>query len=365
MIDQSMTITENEFYKDKKLAPMTSINLGGTAKFYFKADTEEEILKVLQYAKENDLRIQVLGGGSNTIFGGKNFDGIILHLGMDHQKIEKKNDNVFVTVGAGKNWNTFVTGMTEYGFPGVEALAGIPGNVGATPIQNVGAYGQEVADTIHEVHTIERSTLKKVTFKNKDCKFSYRTSRFKTTDKDKYIITEVIFKLKQTGRPVIAYPQLEKRIKEEVNLEALPDGRRVLEAVRDMVIKIRKEKSMVLDSQDPNSVSCGSFFMNPIISKSKFVDVQNQARQSGIEEEIPNFDEKGKVKLSAAWLLERSGFHKGFKKNQPIGLSENHNLAIVNRGGTTKGVLDLQKKIQEKVKKVFGIKLEREPVLVE
>ena len=342
-----------------ELKNLTTIKLGGAARFFCECASEEELIECLDYATGKNLKVHVLGGGSNTIFFDEGFDGLVIKPSMKGIVLHNDfKDNVIIKAAAGEEWDDFVKYCVENKYSGTECLAGIPGSVGAVPIQNVGAYGQEVKDTIIFVKTIDRKTYKPTMFANEDCLFGYRTSRFKTIDKDKYIVTEVLFKMKKDGKPEIKYPELEKYIKskgaEEISLKQ----------VRNAVLELRRKKGMVSDDAEPDSVSCGSFFMNPVLSDSDF-----QAFYDRIEGLKFNTDEKGKipfyktgsgVKLSAAWLIENAGFKKGDIKNG-VGISSKHSLALVNRGGTAKDLLSLAEEIQKKVLEKFGVKLHREP----
>lgn len=356
------------------LAKYTSIKLGGKAKFFCGCKTEKELTECLDYAKEEDLKIHFLGGGSNTIFSDDGFDGLVIKIDIKGITIHNDfKDNIILKAGAGEDWDGFVKYCVENKFTRVECLSGIPGSVGATPIQNVGAYGQEVKDTIIFVKTIDRATYKPVMFANEDCLFGYRTSRFKTIDKDKYIVTEVLFKLRKNGKPEIKYPELEKQLKSKFENELTPAD------VRNAVLELRKKKSMVLDDADPDSVSCGSFFVNPVLSESDFNLLCSRIENGKLKKEngktgngnmedsnnimIPHFKADKGVKLSAAWLIENAGFKKGYSKNC-VGISGKHSLALVNRGGTTDELLKLAEEIQAKVFDKFGIVLVKEPVIV-
>jgi UDP-N-acetylmuramate dehydrogenase len=338
------------------LNKFTTIKLGGNAKFFCECDTEKDIIECLDFAKSNNLKIHILGGGSNTIFSDKGFDGLVIKIGLMGINIHNDfKDNIIIKSSAGEQWDDFIIFCIENNLTGVECLSGIPGSVGATPIQNVGAYGQEVKDTIIFVKAIDRETYKPTMFSNEDCLFGYRTSRFKTIDKGKYIVTEVMFKLKKDSKPEIKYPELEKyiRTKGEENI--------TVNLVRDAVMELRRKKAMVVDEYEPDSVSCGSFFVNPVLSDNEF---ENMCVKSGIEKsEIPHYKSGAGFKLSAAWLIENAGFEKGYTKNG-AGISNKHSLALVNRGGTAKDLLGLAEEIQTKVFDKFGIVLVKEPVIV-
>lgn len=335
------------------LAPLTTIKLGGNASQYIACVSNEDIVAALNYAKEQSLRVHVLGGGSNTIFSDNGFSDLVIHIKTTGIQTTEDTNSIILTVQAGEHWDTIVQYAIAHNLAGIECLSGIPGSVGATPFQNVGAYGQEVADAIVRLETIDRTTLQPVSFTDKDCHFAYRTSRFKTVDRDKYIITSVSFRLTPKGTPAIKYPEL----------AALVTAKSDLASVRNAVLSLRKKKSMVLDPQDPNSVSCGSFFTNPIIALSKLHEIQ-----SATIDQIPNYpagnteDGTALVKLSAAWLVEHAGFAKGTQRGN-VSISKNHSLALVNRGGTTQEILALAEEIQDTVQAKFSVKLEMEPIV--
>jgi len=347
-----------------KLANLTTIKLGGEANQFVECISSKDILDALKYAKENNLKIWILGGGSNTIFPDKGFNGLVIKVKLKGMEFKGSGDSVIATAGAGENWDEFVSFCTRKGLAGIEALSGIPGNVGAAPIQNIGAYGAEVGDTISCVKAIDRETLEEVEFANDECMFKYRNSRFKKADKDRYIIISVEFRLIKEGVPIIRYPQLQKQVAEKFGDE-LGSGGEAIRAVREIVLKLRKNKSMVVDNDDPNSQSCGSFFTNPILSHDEFRLLEQKFRAADGEGEIPTFPaEDEDVKVPAAWLIEQAGFEKGFK-HKGAGISEKHTLALVNYGGKTSDILELADLIQNKVLQKFGVELEKEPVVVE
>jgi UDP-N-acetylmuramate dehydrogenase len=346
------------------LASHTTLHLGGSAKYFCSCNSIDELKEALQFAKLRNLRAHILGGGSNTVFSDDGFNGLIVKIDVKGISFIEDGNDILVTAKAGEDWEKFTAMCVEKGYAGVECLSGIPGLVGATPIQNVGAYGQEVKDTIEEVKALERETLQERIFRNAECGFSYRQSRFKISDAGKYIITEVTFRLMKNGRPTINYPEVKKIVEVSVPLSTLADGKESLEAVRNVVLSLRKKKSMVIDSNDPNTKSVGSFFMNPVVESIQYSVFSNQWKEIGDGSEMPSFPFKDKKKIPAAWLIEKSGFKKGFTENG-VAISENHTLALVNRGGTTKALLALSKKIQDGVEKTFGIRLELEPVIVQ
>lgn len=342
------------------LADRTTIGLGGTARYFLSCNTPEDVSAGLRFAHERQLPVQVLGGGSNIVFPDEEYPGLVLHVGIRGIAITDDGDSMLATVAAGEPWDAFVEHCVNDGLGGIECLSGIPGLVGATPIQNVGAYGQEVSETVVDVKALDRSSGNVVTIPAAECGFGYRQSRFKGDDADRYIILEVRFRLRKSAVPVIRYPELQKHIGAGSNLESLQPGRPSLRAVREGVIALRRKKSMVVDPADPNSRSVGSFFMNPVLSQEAFENLKS--RWSG-KQPVPSFPASAGVKVPAAWLVERAGFPRGFTKGG-VGVSEHHALALINRGGTTRELLDLAAAVQRRVYERFGVRLEREPVVV-
>jgi len=342
-----------------KLADFTTIKLGGEAKEFVECKSVDEIKEALLYAKENKLNTCILSGGSNIIFSDEGFDGLVIKMDLKGVTFDDKGGYVFVCAKAGENWDDLVKQSVKKGLAGIEVLSGIPGSVGATPVQNVGAYGQEVGEAIEKVYVLDKETLEEKEFFSKDCKFSYRTSRFKEEDKGKYIITEVVYRLIKNGNPQLGYPELERKIEEKFGHGAN------LSQVRELVLELRRSKSMVIDKKDPNSVSSGSFFMNPILEHKEFEELQRRNRAKKGFENVPFFETCNcKIKVPAAWLIEQAGFTKGYQKGNAA-ISENHCLALVNHGGTTYDIMRLAGEIQYKVKGKFGIELEIEPNIVE
>ncbi len=355
---------EIKILNDVLLADYTTLGLGGTAKYFCECKSDEQIQSALEFAKREGLRVHILGGGSNTIFSDREFDGLVLKIALHGVRFMHTKDDVTVVAAAGEEWDSFVERCIQHNLAGVECLSGIPGLVGATPIQNVGAYGQEVAETIISVRAIDRQSLAEVDFTREECMFSYRRSRFNGEDADKFIILEVSFDLRLFGEPQIKYPELRKIIDSTVKLDSLARGSEKLQAVRSAVLSLRKRKSMVIDSADPNSRSVGSFFKNPVLSREEFAALENHCRTAGIMNSIPTFPSGDLTKIPAAWLVENAGFSKGYRANG-VGISSNHSLALVNHNGTSAELLSMAEKIQAAVKNKFGIQLEREPVVVE
>lgn len=346
------------------LAPFTTIGLGGSARYFVSCSNVADLRDALNYAGDAHLRLHVLGGGSNTIFADNGFEGIVLHIAIRGIQFQEEDKRVFVRTSAGEPWDRTVEACIERGLGGLECLSGIPGLVGATPIQNVGAYGQEVGDMIFSVEALDRASLQKMLFSRAECRFGYRTSRFKQEDAGRYAITAVTFSLTPHARPLIRYPELQKTVEGSVDLDALEPGRPALAAVRDAVLSLRRGKSMVIDPGDPNTRSVGSFFTNPVISPENFGAIEKRWRGEGNAGSIPHFPAGSSVKIPAGWLVEHSGFPRGFSKGN-VGVSINHALALVNRGGTTAELLSLATEIEIAVRSRFGIPLEREPVIVQ
>lgn len=349
-----------DLQENVRLSRYSTIGLGGNARLFAVCKTVDEIHEALAYAQQNAFKVHVLGGGSNVIFADEGFDGLVLKIETKGVSFEGGGS---VTAAAGEQWDAFVVQCIDRGLGGLECLSGIPGLVGATPIQNVGAYGQEVADSIVSLKAIDRKTFANVEFASRDCGFAYRQSRFKMQDVDRYVITEVTFQLREDGRAVIGYPELQRFIASTTNIEAVPSGAPVLRIVRDAVLALRRKKSMVLDPHDPNTRSVGSFFMNPVVSVSRFNEIQSQWQDSVGVGRIPTFPSGDNVKIPAAWLVEKAGFTKGYRMGN-VGVSQNHSLALVNHGGSSAELLDLAVRIQKAVHDRFGISLEREPVVV-
>ncbi len=334
---------------DVLLAPLTTIGLGGTARWLARCTNGGELRDALGFAARERLPVQVFSGGSNIIFADEGFDGVVVNVALRGIREEESADGVRLTAGAGEPWDGIVGLAVERGLEGIECLSGIPGSAGGTPVQNVGAYGQEVAETLVSVRALDRLTLAEREFPRDECAFGYRESRFKREDADRFIITEVRFVLRRNRKPEIRYAELRKEIDAR-------GGDLSLRAVRDAVIGLRRRKSMVVDPADGNSRSVGSFFTNPVVTKEFF-----ESRLHGIP--VPTYPAPGGVKLSAAWLVEHAGFARGVTR-KGAGISDNHALAIVNRGGTTSDVLALATEIEKGVEVKFGVQLRREAVVV-
>jgi UDP-N-acetylmuramate dehydrogenase len=345
------------------LAPLTTIGLGGNARYFAMCASPDECRAAIGFARTHRLPIHILGGGSNTIFADEGFSGLVIQVFIAGLTMTAVQGGMLVQTGAGEQWDDVVTSAVARGLGGIECLAGIPGTAGAAPIQNIGAYGQEVGDTITEVCVIDLETLEERTFSGKECDFGYRTSRFKDADRDRFVITSVALRLRPEARPVLRYPELAKAVSADGPIADAGSGQQALGRVRKTVMRLRRSKGMVVDPADSESRSAGSFFMNPFVSPEKFTDIQKRWTTAGHADPIPYFQSTGGVKIPAAWLVEHAGFARGARRGG-VGISTKHALALVNRGGSTKELLALATEIQESVSRDFGIFLSIEPVIV-
>jgi UDP-N-acetylmuramate dehydrogenase len=343
--------------KDFLLAPLTTLEIGGAARFFVEATNETEILAALKFACKNNLKVFILGGGSNLVVSDEGFDGLVIKINL--RGVEFTGDGA-VYAAAGENWDALVEQSVERNLAGIECLSGIPGTAGATPIQNVGAYGQEVSQTIKTVSVLDRADFKIKTLANKDCGFAYRASIFNTTAKDRFVILAVKFQLRPDGSPFLGYKDLQ-------NFFIACQRKPTLPEVRRAVLEIRRAKSMLIDAKDENRRSVGSFFKNPIVTQPQLAVIEKTARQSNLisdDEIVPRFPVAKNYKIPAAWLIEKSGFRKGFKRGR-VGISTRHTLALVNCGGATATeILDFAYEIQERVKNIFNLDLQPEPIFV-
>jgi len=341
------------------LAPYSTFQIGGPARYFAEATAPGEIEEALGFAAGRSLPLFILGGGSNLVVADSGFRGLVLHVALRGVESRPAGDRVRVTAAAGESWDGLVERTVQNGWAGFECLSGIPGSVGATPIQNVGAYGQEVRETIVEVTAIDRTTGATRTFSNEECHFGYRRSRFKNEEPDRFVVLSVTYSLLPGGAPGIRYPDLQRYFTEA----GLPQP--TLRQVRDGVIEIRSRKGMVVRADDPDSRSAGSFFMNPIVEDDEADRFLERARERVPQEvRIPLFEADGGKKLSAAWLVEHAGFGRGFALGN-VGISSKHTLALVNRGGgTARELVALRDLIQSRVHEIFGVELHPEPNFV-
>lgn len=337
------------------LAPYTTLQVGGLARFFIEARSEEEIRDALLFGRERSLEIFVLGGGSNLVVADGGWPGIVLRIAIGETATHSKDGKQIFTTGAGEDWDGFVAFSVEQNCAGIECMSGIPGTVGGTPVQNVGAYGQEVKDTIISVRVLDTITLELRDMAAADCGFAYRTSIFNTSEKGRYIVTQVSFALTPGGGPKMEYADLKRYFGER----STP----TLKEIRDAVRSIRSTKGMLISADDADSRSAGSFFKNPIVPQAEYERIA--ALPICKDQKPPSFAAPaGTVKMSAAWLVERSGFQKGYADGR-VGISSKHSLAIVNRGAATASdVMRLKNKVQEGVFQTFRVRLQPEPVFV-
>lgn len=343
------------YERDVPLAPRTTLGVGGPARRLVRVTSIDELREALRDASAAGDRVLILGGGSNLVVGDAGWDGLAIAMGIEGVDVVEDGEHATVTAGAGVVWDSLVGTLVDASLAGCECLSGIPGLVGATPMQNVGAYGQEVADTIIRVRVLDRASGELVDFTPEQCGFAYRTSVFKGSAR--WIVVEVEFRLPKsaTSRP-IKYAELAKSL-------GVPEGSTApLGDVRERVIQLRRGKGMVVDAADPDSRSAGSFFMNPLVDPAVVSTLQARLPVGTV---VPTFAAPdGKTKLSAAWLIERAGFTKGFARGQAA-ISNKHALALVNRGrATATEVLALAREIQDRVRDKLGIDLHPEPVIV-
>ncbi|ASU56614.1 UDP-N-acetylmuramate dehydrogenase [Nocardiopsis dassonvillei] len=347
------------------LSEYTTLRLGGPARTFLVAGTTDELVAAVTRADAAGEPVLVLGGGSNLVVSDDGFPGTVVLVDSKGVSFEEAGTDdegepvVLLRADAGVEWDPLVERVVAEGLSGLEFLSGIPGRVGSTPIQNVGAYGQDVSQTIREVLVHDRRTGERRRMTNAECGFSYRDSVFKGDDR--HVVCEVVFALRRSklSRPV-AYAEVARTLGAEA-------GTRVpLERARETVLGLRKGKGMVLDPADPDTRSAGSFFTNPVVTAEEFAAVRERAAaRLGADVQVPGHpDARGNVKLSAAWLIDRAGFTKGYGDG-PARISGKHSLALTNPGGaTTKDLLELAREVRAGVEEAFGVRLVNEPVMV-
>jgi UDP-N-acetylmuramate dehydrogenase len=341
------------------LAPLTTFKVGGPARYFIDAHSEHEVSEAVAFAFARKLPLFVLGDGSNLLISDTGWPGLVLKISLAGVEFEGDLQKMLFHAAAGENWDSLVALAVSKNCGGIECLSGVPGSVGGTPVQNVGAYGQEVSATITHVRALEIATGSVLDLSNADCGFSYRSSIFNSTRRNEFIVLEVSYRLSRNGEPKIEYSDVNNFFA-AANLE-----RPTLQQVRDAVRSIRQSKAMLLVEGDEDCRSAGSFFKNPIVSAAEADRIQALAEKRAPGKTMPRYPATdGQVKLAAAWLVEQSGFLKGYSLG-PVGISRKHTLAIVNRGGATaKDILALKDEIEKKVLDIWGIRLQPEPVFV-
>ena len=367
-----------EILHNVALAPLTTLGIGGPARYFVNVQTANDAREVVLWAREYGQPLFILGGGSNLVVSDEGWPGLVARIAIAGIERRPSKNEILYDVGAGTGWDEFVERVVAEESAGVECLSGIPGTVGGTPVQNVGAYGQDVSETIRSVQALDLNTLEFISLENKDCGFCYRGSRFNTADRGRYMILRVAFALRPGGSPCLRYADLKAHLGEHAAQSSLAQ-------VRQAVLEIRRRKAMVVEDAEPDSRSAGSFFKNPLITREhcqRIVEryeakepfaatAQPDQATSRISKEcapglrVPSFEAgDGLVKIPAAWLVEHAGVYRGFQLG-PVAVSRKHALALVNRGGATAAdLLKLKNLVQAKVRDAFGIELESEPVFV-
>jgi UDP-N-acetylmuramate dehydrogenase len=345
------------------LSALTTLRLGGPAARMVDATSEEELVSLVRAADDAGEPLLVLAGGSNVVVADAGFPGTVVRVATRGlEQLERSDGRVWLDVQAGEEWDALVAMCVENGLSGIEALSGIPGSVGATPIQNVGAYGQEVADVLVAVHALDRESGEVHALDVEECLFDYRSSVFKR-DPGRWVVLRVSFAFEpaDVSEPV-RYAELARRLR-------IDEGERApLADVRAAVLELRRAKGMVLDPHDPDTFSAGSFFTNPILREHAFAELAGRAAERLGADVVPPSWPAGRhryVKTSAAWLIERAGFARGHGDPDGIAISSKHTLALTNRGaGSTAQLVALAREIADGVREAFGVDLVPEPVFV-
>jgi UDP-N-acetylmuramate dehydrogenase len=344
-----------QFLEDVPLAPYTTFQIGGPARWFAAAASEDDIAAGVAFAVERQLPLFVLGGGSNLLVSDAGFPGLVLHIALRGIASTQESGRPIVSAAAGEDWDGLVAHAVAANYAGVECLSGIPGTVGGTPVQNVGAYGQEVSQTIVTVRAFDRITAQFVDLPASACGFSYRRSIFNSTQRERYVVSRVDYALNQNGPPNFVYADLARYF------AARNGAPPTLAEVRDAVRAIRQQKGMLIVPGDADCRSAGSFFKNPVVPVTV---LDSLAQELGVEKKsIPAYPaQDGAVKLSAAWLIERAGYQKGYALGN-AGISSRHTLALINRGGASAAdVIALRDKVTDTIASRFAIRLEPEPV---
>ena len=338
------------------LAPLTTLEVGGAAEAFVRATSESQLIEALWFAQREQLDLTVLGGGSNSLIADSGVSGLVVQPAIKGRTVTVRDDHVSVEVGAGELWDDLVAWSVAEGLCGIEALSGIPGWVGAAPMQNIGAYGQEVASTVDAVRVVHRGRGRAEWLPAKDLQFSYRMSAFKCRWRDRFVITAVRFRLRRGQPDPPRYRELTQRVGAQVDHPQI---------IRDAVLALRRRKSMVIDREDPNRRSAGSFFLNPILNPTDYKILCARFKdQGGDPVAIPNWQEGDSIKVPAAWLMERAGLVKGLRYGAAA-LSTNHCLALINPGtATSADILALARHARATVQEFFGVRLNPEPVFM-
>ncbi|HSW39588.1 MAG TPA: UDP-N-acetylmuramate dehydrogenase [Acidobacteriota bacterium] len=343
------------------LAGFTTIGVGGAARYLARASREEHVVEAIGFARARGCPFFILGGGSNILVSDDGYQGLVLKIEIPGIEHEESGNRDRVSAGAGVEWDAFVRYCVMHQLAGIEGLSGIPGTAGGIPIQNAGAYGQEAGGAITGVRVWHRASGGIVDLDNSDCRFAYRSSVFTMSPPSEYVVLRVQFDLRADGVSTIYYPDIER-------LLAGAGFPYSVGSVREAVLKIRRSKGMIVRDGDPDSRSAGSFFKNPLFDPDSFAQLEASVRSQGLleaSEAMPRFImPEGSVKVPAAWLIEKAGFPRGYSLGR-VGISGKHALAIINRGGATaENVIDLSRRIRNRVMELFEVGLEPEPVFV-
>jgi UDP-N-acetylmuramate dehydrogenase len=355
------------------LSAYTTLGLGGPAQDFVSADTEDCLISTIAAADRAGAPVLLVGGGSNLVISDAGFPGTVIHVNTQGLTYVDVGDGIVdVTIAAGADWDYAVNSTIGQGLAGLEPLSGIPGRAGATPIQNVGAYGREVSEIIRQVRVYDRQTGQVKTMPNAACQFAYRTSFFKSgrpesllassqsAGQPRYVVLDVTFRLARQPLSIpVQYAELAAELDLELGEQAL------LNEVRAATIAIRSRKGMVVNPDDPDTRSAGSFFTNPVVTPEDYAVIEKAATDRGAAP-VPHFPAaEDMIKVPAAWLIERSGFGKGYGAPAPARVSSKHTLALVNTGdATTADLLALAREIVTGVRQAYGVTLTPEPILV-
>jgi UDP-N-acetylmuramate dehydrogenase len=331
-----------------RLAERTTLRLGGPAQYFAEVGSVDALRDAFHWAERQSHPVTSLGGGSNVVVADGGLSGLVLSIVHTGESMVEDGEFVDLRVGAGRVWDEVVAGAVERNWAGLECLSGIPGRVGATPIQNVGAYGQEVAGVLRSVEVFDRRSGALTEIAHADCGFGYRTSRFKTADAGRFIVLRVTFRLRANGAPCLAYPEIAKQFTTRSP---------TLSEVRVAVLETRRQKSMLLDPADENGRSCGSFFLNPELGA---IELERLRARSATPP--PVFQQTdGRFKVPAAWLIEHAGFQRG-QRWGAVGISSRHSLALVcHEGATSRALVEAAHRVRDGVAAAFGLWLRPEP----
>ena len=338
------------------LAPLTTLGLGGKAEFFVDIANITQLKELHDYCGEHNLCLTVLGGGSNALIPDEGMAGVVFRYGdRGITIVSEDSQSTVVDVGAGLPWDTLVHWSVTQGLWGLECLSGIPGWVGAAPIQNIGAYGAELADVLQSIEVFDLSDSSVVRMSASQLGLGYRESHLKRGWRGRYVVVSIQIQLSRQASPNLSYRDLQP-----LAAQAVPP---TLSEIREHVLMVRSQKSMLADPEDPDAQSLGSFFVNPVVDSLGLKRIEDVANQEGFSE-VPRHPAGDNWKVPAAWLIERCGFKRGTRLGR-VGISTKHALALIHLGGgTTSELLELATQIQERCLDVFGVSLEREPQLL-